>query len=41
MSIGANDLGKEKGVQPLEILVAQVANAMTLVRASNNPPRQT
>ncbi|KAH6632869.1 hypothetical protein F5144DRAFT_265247 [Chaetomium tenue] len=28
---GANDLGKEKGVQPLEILVAQVANAMTLI----------
>lgn len=32
---GANDLGKEKGVQPLEILVAQVANAMTLV---THPP---
>ncbi|KAL2260907.1 hypothetical protein VTK26DRAFT_4960 [Humicola hyalothermophila] len=28
---GANDLGKEKGVQPLQILIAQVANAMTLV----------
>lgn len=29
---GANDLGKEKGVKPLEILFAQVFNAMTLVR---------
>lgn len=29
---GANDLGKEKGVQPLEILAAQVVNAMTLVK---------
>ncbi|GAB1315395.1 hypothetical protein MFIFM68171_05605 [Madurella fahalii] len=28
---GANDLGKEKGVQPLEILTAQVVNAMTLI----------
>ncbi|KAL2127037.1 hypothetical protein VTI74DRAFT_11434 [Chaetomium olivicolor] len=28
---GANDLGKEKGVQPLEILAAQVVNAMTLI----------
>ncbi|KAK3293786.1 uncharacterized protein B0H64DRAFT_172835 [Chaetomium fimeti] len=28
---GANDLGKEKGVQPLEILAAQVLNAMTLI----------
>lgn len=28
---GPNNLGEEKGVNPLEILVAQVANAMTLV----------
>ncbi|KAB5581026.1 hypothetical protein GE09DRAFT_949977 [Coniochaeta sp. 2T2.1] len=28
---GSNDLGEEKGIKPLEILVAQVANAMTLV----------
>lgn len=34
---GANDLGKEKGVQPLEILVAQVVNAMTLVSISAQP----
>lgn len=27
---GLNDLGKEKGVQPLEIFIAQVVNAMTL-----------
>ena len=30
---GSNDVGEEKGVKPLEILVAQVANAMTLVRS--------
>lgn len=28
---GANDLGEEKGVRPLEILLAQVVNAMTVV----------
>ncbi|KAK4149984.1 hypothetical protein C8A00DRAFT_18400 [Chaetomidium leptoderma] len=28
---GANDLGREKGVQPLKILAAQVVNAMTLI----------
>ncbi|KAK4443632.1 sodium transport ATPase 5 [Podospora aff. communis PSN243] len=28
---GANDLGQEKGVNALEILIAQVANAMTLI----------
>lgn len=32
---GANDLGKEKGVRPLEILAAQVVNAMTLVSPSS------
>lgn len=29
---GQNSFGKEQGVQPLQILIAQVANAMTLVR---------
>lgn len=29
---GANNFGEEKGVQPLQILIAQVVNAMTLVR---------
>lgn len=28
---GLNDLGKEKGVQPLQIFIAQIVNAMTLV----------
>lgn len=28
---GKNQFGEEKGVQPIKILVAQVANAMTLV----------
>ncbi|KEY66263.1 hypothetical protein S7711_09189 [Stachybotrys chartarum IBT 7711] len=28
---GPNELGEDKGVQPLEILIAQVANALTLV----------
>jgi magnesium-transporting ATPase (P-type) len=28
---GSNDLGEEEGVQPLKIIVAQIANAMTLV----------
>ena len=28
---GKNDLGEEKGVQPLKIFIAQIANAMTLV----------
>lgn len=29
---GANDLGEEDGVQPLKIVLAQIANAMTMVR---------
>lgn len=29
---GPNDLGEEKGVRPLQILIAQVVNAMTMVR---------
>jgi magnesium-transporting ATPase (P-type) len=34
---GRNDLGEEEGVQPLKIVVAQIANAMTLVMPSINP----
>lgn len=30
---GANALGDAEGVQPLKIVVAQIANAMTLVRS--------
>lgn len=30
---GENSFGKEQGVQPLQIVIAQVANAMTLVRS--------
>lgn len=37
MMVGTNDLGQEKGVKPLEILIAQVANAMTLVRLPETP----
>lgn len=29
---GANDLGEEKGVQPLAIFIQQIVNAMTMVR---------
>ena len=32
---GPNDLGEEKGVQPLQILIAQVVNAMTMVRLAS------
>ena len=28
---GRNELGEEEGVEPLKIIVAQIANAMTLV----------
>ncbi len=31
---GRNDLGDEESVQPLKIIVAQIANAMTLVTVS-------
>jgi magnesium-transporting ATPase (P-type) len=31
---GKNDLGDAKGVQPVKILISQVANAMTLVDLS-------
>lgn len=28
---GANDLGKQKSIQPVQIFIAQIMNAMTLV----------
>lgn len=28
---GRNDLGEDEGVQPLKIVIAQIANAMTMV----------
>lgn len=28
---GRNDLGEEEGVQPIKIIIAQIANAMTMV----------
>lgn len=31
-TFGKNDLGDAKGVQPLQIVIAQIANAMTMVR---------
>lgn len=31
---GKNDLGEEEGVQPLKIVIAQIANAMTMVTVS-------
>lgn len=31
---GSNDLGEAEGVQPIKIVIAQVANAMTLVSSS-------
>lgn len=31
---GRNDLGEAEGVQPLKIVIAQIANAMTLVSVS-------
>ena len=34
---GPNELGDAEGVQPLKIVIAQVANAMTLVRATDAP----
>lgn len=32
---GPNDLGKEKGVQPFQIFIAQILNSMTMV--TNSP----
>lgn len=34
---GKNDLGEAEGVQPLKIVIAQIANAMTLVSVSIFP----
>jgi magnesium-transporting ATPase (P-type) len=31
---GSNDLGEAEGVQPLKIVIAQVANAMTMVSST-------
>lgn len=36
---GRNELGEGEGVQPVKILVRQVANAMTLVSPSRCMPR--
>jgi P-type Na+/K+ transporter len=33
---GSNDLGDSEGVQPIKIIIAQVANAMTMVGASRS-----
>lgn len=35
---GPNELGDAEGVQPLKIIVAQIANAMTLVSQPLRPP---
>lgn len=32
VTFGSNDLGEAEGVQPIRIIIAQVANAMTMVR---------
>jgi magnesium-transporting ATPase (P-type) len=37
---GRNDLGEEGGVQPFKIVIAQIANAMTLVTVPILPPRE-
>jgi Na+-exporting ATPase len=37
---GRNDLGEEEGVQPLKIVVAQIANAMTLVTVPISSTRE-
>ena len=34
LEFGNNDLGEAEGVQPLRIIVAQIANAMTMVGTS-------
>lgn len=31
---GHNDLGEAEGVQPLKIIIAQIANAMTMVKST-------
>lgn len=35
---GNNDLGEAEGVQPIKIIIAQIANAMTLVGVSISRP---
>lgn len=42
---GRNEFGEQQGVQPLKILIGQIANALTLVRcppfqAPSSDPRQ-
>lgn len=34
---GANELGETAGVQPFKIVIAQIANAMTLVQCTISP----
>ena len=34
---GANELGEGEGIQPLRIVIAQIANAMTMVRFHASP----
>jgi magnesium-transporting ATPase (P-type) len=34
---GSNEFGEQEGVQPLKILLGQVANALTLVRCPITP----
>lgn len=36
---GENDIGESKGIQPFKIVIAQIANAMTLV-GPPYPPRR-
>jgi magnesium-transporting ATPase (P-type) len=35
---GSNEFGEQEGVQPVKILLGQVANALTLVRCPITPP---
>lgn len=35
--IGTNELGEAEGVQPIKIVIAQIANAMTMVRPRVRP----
>ena len=32
---GKNELGDSEGVEPIKIVIAQIANAMTMVRTAN------
>lgn len=40
---GRNEFGEQEGVQPIKILIGQIANALTLVRCPpfQAPPRTT